>query len=151
MKRPLTTGEIQLLRPIYGDQVRYEIVGMRRSALIAALAGAVTLQDTVYWNPRLYCEDFAAAPVRIAAVLVHEIMHVWQFQNLKAYHFLKAGAEHVYRWGRVYEYSLDEHEQLLDFHYEQQGQILQDFYHLKGLGRNTARYERLIRTALPLD
>lgn len=150
MTRPLTSREIQLLRPIYGDQVRYELVTMERSPVIAVLAGAVTLQNAVHWNPRLYSEDFTREPVRITAVLVHEIMHVWQYQNLRHYHFLKAGAEHIHRWGRVYKYELDEHERLLDYHYEQQGQILQDYFHLKGLGRHVERYERLIRTALPL-
>ena len=92
---------------------------------------------------------------------MHELVHVWQYQNLRKYHWTRAGLEHVTHFRRVYEYELPArdlsenpiaHESagaaFLDYRYEQQGRLVQDYYMLKKLGRDVTAYERVIGETL---
>ena len=45
---------------------------------------------------------------------------------------LRAGLEHLRYGDRVYEYSIRTHERLTDYRFEQQGQILQDWWSMNG-------------------
>jgi hypothetical protein len=37
--------------------------------------------DWIIWPRRLYCPDYSEAPLAIQALLVHELVHVWQAQQ----------------------------------------------------------------------
>ncbi len=146
--RSLLSGEIAFARAVFGDSLDYAAVRLRLCALIAPFADGVTIRNTIFLSRRCYRSDFAAADVAVTlqALLVHELMHVWQFQNLKGYHWLKAGLEHIRHFGRVYDYELGSTgpPALLDYRYEQQGRLLQDYYMLKRLGRDVSLYEAAI-------
>lgn len=63
------------------------------------------------------------------ALLIHEMCHVWQYQNLN-YRWYKAGIEHVKFGKSTYSYNIEDHNKLTDFRYEQQGDIMADYYKL---------------------
>ena len=79
-------------------------------------------------------------------------------QNLPAYHWTKAAAEHVpdllrLRYGSsVYAYALAPESAapsgLLNYRYEQQGRLLQDYFMLRELGRDVRAYEAVIGDVL---
>lgn len=79
MSRPLTEGEVALARSVFGDAIDYERVristrGWGRPAI--AFGSHITFPPAHPAPP-----DFARAPLRLRAWLVHELTHVFQFQT----------------------------------------------------------------------
>jgi hypothetical protein len=64
------------------------------------------------------------------SLLVHEMCHVWQFQRLN-YRWYKAGIEHIKYGTSAYVYHISDHKKLTDFRFEQQGDIMADYYKLR--------------------
>ncbi|MCR9142892.1 MAG: basic secretory family protein [bacterium] len=147
-RRPLSVGEIELAREVFASSLDYAAIRLQGGGLLSLNAGAVVINNTIYFNASTYSSDFAAPDVRLSlrALLMHELVHVWQFQNLPRYHWLKAGFEHISHWGRVYDYDLAANpaKALLDYRYEQQGRLVQDYYMLKKLGHDVTAYEGVI-------
>lgn len=79
MSRPLTEGEIALARSIFGDAIDH-----RRVRLSTRPFGpwAITFWSSITFPPqRPAPADFVQQSVRLQAWLVHELVHVWQFQT----------------------------------------------------------------------
>jgi hypothetical protein len=131
--RGLTPNERALLRPLFRDSLDYDKVQVIR--------GKFFLQpDRVYMTPRgniyapgdLWSDDFAA-PTTSAyrrAVFVHEITHVWQFENgmdliaQGVAEFTKNGGAYE----RAYPYTLAKGKDLVDYGMEQQASIVEDYF-----------------------
>ena len=75
--RPLTPGEIALAERVFGDALDTNRVRIVRRAWGRF---AFVVGDRVHVPPGAP-EDFAAASLRGQAWLVHELVHVWQFQT----------------------------------------------------------------------
>jgi hypothetical protein len=76
--RPLTDGERELAFKVFGPAV-----DERPVRLVVGGFGrfAVTLWSYILMPPHLILADFAVADVGAQALLVHELVHVWQFQT----------------------------------------------------------------------
>lgn len=77
--RALTLGEQALAAEVFGralDAARVRILALPvwRRAFVAGPA-------LIVWPARLAAVDFAAAPLGVQAVLIHELTHVWQAQR----------------------------------------------------------------------
>lgn len=82
--RPLTPGEVELARTVFGDAIDYARVRMvegkwwpfqpRRSAM-APMGNIYFHPDGGGWS-----EDFSAEPLPRQAFWIHEMTHVWQAQ-----------------------------------------------------------------------
>lgn len=84
MIRGLTLGEQRLIRAEFGEAVRLDEV--RLAAMPwpldrAFVPGVGFGRSWVCWPGRGLPDDFAAAPLPLQAVLIHEMVHVWQAQN----------------------------------------------------------------------
>ena len=82
--RALTDGERRLIRGEFGDAVALEAVrflGTPWPFDRAFVPGRWFGRDWVLWPGRSLPEDFAVAPVALQAVLIHEMVHVWQGQS----------------------------------------------------------------------
>jgi hypothetical protein len=57
-------------------------------------------------------------------------MHVWQYYHgvHKVYGFITQALWHIRGYERAYPYDLSDHDDILDFNFEQQAAIIQDFY-----------------------
>jgi hypothetical protein len=82
--RGLTEGERRLIRAEFGEAVRLDEV--RLAAMPwpldrAFVPGLAFGRTWVCWPGRGLPADFAAAPLSLQAVLIHEMVHVWQAQN----------------------------------------------------------------------
>jgi hypothetical protein len=131
--RGLTANERALLRPLFRDSLDYD--------KIQVIDGKFPFQPkNVYMTPRgniyapgeLFAADFAAPgmnPWR-QAVFVHEITHVWQFENgmdliaAGVAAFAKAGGAYE----RLYPYTLARGRDLTDYGMEQQASIVEDYF-----------------------
>jgi hypothetical protein len=83
--RPLTTGEIELARSVFGDAIDYDRVRLvqrkwfpfQPRGTVMAPAGAIHFHP----HSELWSEDFAAEPLFRQGLFIHEMTHVWQSQK----------------------------------------------------------------------
>lgn len=84
-RRPLTSGEIALVRALFGDAVdplRAQVSAVRW-AFFQPERVVMAPMGTIHFHPAggLYRDDFAAADVDAQALFLHEMTHVWQTQT----------------------------------------------------------------------
>ena len=131
--RKLTNKETELLKLIYHDEVDYKKVKISNKHLFSYLLrkfSGITFGNKIIFTKKSYRSDFSES-ISDSALLVHEICHVWQYQN-SGYWWFKAMLEHI-RFGKnVYKYEISENKYFNNFRFEQQGEIMADYY------RNTA-------------
>jgi len=83
--RSLTRGEIALARSIFGDAIDYARVAIVRRkwwplqprGIVMAPSGNIHFHH----DSPLYRDDFAAAPLSLQGLFIHEMTHVWQAQK----------------------------------------------------------------------
>jgi len=148
--RSLTDGERAFLVPLFRDAVDYDAVRVVRGRAFP-LQGArtlVTLGSAIYAPDAVYCNDFAATSVERRAILVHEVVHVWQAAvgiNVIA------GAVRAFfaargRYTRAYSYRLLPDRDLVDYGIEQQASILEHYFLARR--RDQLRFASVLRRFL---
>jgi hypothetical protein len=83
--RPLTSGEIELARTIFGDAIDYGRVSLVRRkwwpfqppGIVMAPSGNIHFHP----NSRLWSEDFSRENMSLQGLFIHEMTHVWQAQT----------------------------------------------------------------------
>ncbi|MBM3596475.1 MAG: vgr related protein [Alphaproteobacteria bacterium] len=129
-ERPLTAGEIALVREIFGSAVDCERVRIRRRRWFPFQPRCVTMAPMGYlhFHPRSesYCEDFALAPMEAQGLFIHEMTHVWQTQTM--------GRWYLPMWrnfSRRYDYCLKPGWPLERYGIEQQAEIVRHAFLLR--------------------
>lgn len=129
--RPLTPGEMALLRPIFRDGIDY--------AQVRVIDNSFPLQPAnVYMTPRghvyapgdLWRSDFSAGSASARMVFVHEMTHVWQFANgmdLIGQGFVEF-SRYRGQYEKAYPYELARGRDLVDYGMEQQASIVEDYF-----------------------
>ena len=79
MSRPLSEGETALARGVFGDALDHGPVRLstRRWGVFAIAFGPHISFPPSHPAP----DDFTRAPLEMQAWLIHELVHVWQFQT----------------------------------------------------------------------
>lgn len=130
--RALTEEELNISQKYFGKTINYDLVRVHPSANLTAnkFALAYVAFNTInHWRP--ISKD----------VFIHEMMHVWQYQNLGAIYTLKA--LHAQSKGNAYDYggfeglyhAMLQGRKLLSFNFEQQAEIIQDYCKLHELDK----------------
>lgn len=126
--RPLYGWERKLARELFGDSLYLDRVRIDESAFAGPRQGRfcyVSCCTVNSWGPMQN------------SLLIHELVHVWQYQHLGLVYIPRAlSAQH---FGAGYDYGgvakLRDYRQkgrrLLDFNYEQQADIVADYYRIK--------------------
>lgn len=116
---------------------------------IRAQTGAMAIFRSVHFRSDLYAEDFTEGwpetlPLLRAMLFAHEMVHVWQWQNreLTGYHPLLAAFEHV-TTPDPYLFDPDTTTRFLDYGFEQQGTIMEEYICCRALAPEAERTERL--------
>lgn len=126
--RTLTSWEKELVREVFGDTIRLDRVCIDEKALIGPR------QHHFCYVSGFTINSWGAMH---NSLLIHEMVHVWQYQHLGMVYIPRSlGAQFD---GKGYDYGgltrLKEFKQrgkgLLDFNYEQQGDIVSDYYRIK--------------------
>lgn len=128
--RPLTQEELELSKRYFGDSINYDVVRVHPSAKYTANKYALAY---VSFNTVNHYKSISRD------VFVHEMMHVWQHQNLGGIYAVKA--LHAQYRGNAYDYggfeglyqAMLQGEDLLSFNFEQQAEIIQDYCRLSEL------------------
>ena len=83
--RPLTSGEIELARSVFGDAIDYARVRMVRRRWWPFQPRNVAMAPTgsIHFHPHsdLWSEDFAGENLSKQGIFIHELTHVWQSQR----------------------------------------------------------------------
>jgi hypothetical protein len=148
--RPLTPGEVALLRSVFFDAVDYAPIRLRKGSVLTLFAGAVTMDNLVNFNPECYVEDYSTSTRDNQALLVHEVVHVWQYQQkIRDYRWSKAAVEHLRHGKSTYKYVIEPDKKLTDYRFEQMGQILQDYYRMLPTHPLRVALEAIIYRSIP--
>ncbi|MDF1727930.1 MAG: hypothetical protein P1U53_09275 [Sulfitobacter sp.] len=144
--RPRVTCRELILPPPEGD-------------VITGKPAAVALYNRVLFDRDWYTNDYLPDyPDRIhliaAMLFAHEMTHVWQWQNRKrtGYSPLRAASEHGVT-DDPYLFDVSKDRRFLDFAFEQQGSIVEEFVCCRALAPQATRTQRLhalISQELPL-
>ena len=134
--RPRLTCQERLYPPPSGPTIRVQ-------------TQAMTIFRSVHFSAGVYADDFVAGwpdrlPLPYAMLFAHEMVHVWQWQNraLTGYHPLKAAFEHVWI-ADPYLFDTDTETRFLEFGYEQQGSIMEEYVCCRALAPDAPRTQRL--------
>lgn len=131
--RALTAGEIAMLKPLFRDGIDY--------TRVRVIDNSFPLQpENVYMTPRghiyapgsLFQQDFSATRGGLREVFVHEMTHVWQFEN--GMDLIGAGAVEFIKnrgnYEKAYAYELASGRDLTEYGMEQQASIVEDYFSL---------------------
>lgn len=131
--RALTSGEVAMLRPLFKDSIDY--------TRVRVIDNSFPLQpENVYMTPRghiyapgpLFENDFSRARSSLREVFVHEITHVWQYEN--GMDLVGAGTVEFIKnrgnYEKAYPYELAAGRDLTEYGMEQQASIVEDYFSL---------------------
>jgi hypothetical protein len=83
--RPLTPGETQLARSVFGDAIDYDRVRLVRRKWWPFQPKGIVMAPTgnIHFHPAspLWSEDFAKERLSLQGLFIHEMTHVWQAQT----------------------------------------------------------------------
>lgn len=82
--RRLTVGERALAREVFADALRLDTVRLIPSPWPfdrAFTAGRWVGRDWIAWPHRMLAADISVEPLGLQAILIHELVHVWQAQQ----------------------------------------------------------------------
>jgi hypothetical protein len=141
---PLTSREIGLARPVFGESINY---GDVRVVVTTVIAAPTTLGNNIR-TPQRDMEDW---------VLIHELTHIWQYQTQGTRYIsdsacaqLRAAIASGDR-NAAYTYTPGQ-QSIYDYSAEQQASIVEDWYKRPALrsDENYMRYLRQVRSARPV-
>ena len=147
-ERPLTGGEIALVRTVFGLAIDCSKVRLKRRRWFPfqPVDTLMAPWGHVHFHPRSphYCDDFGEAALPAQGLFLHEMTHVWQTQT-RGWWYLPL----VRTFSRRYDYSLKPGWTLEQYGIEQQAEIVRHAFLLrKGWklpgAADAAAYERLV-------
>ena len=139
---------------------RERILPEPETEIITVSPAAMVLHNKVFFARDWYLADYLQGyPEKLdllsAMLFAHEMTHVWQWQNreVTGYSPLKAAREHNYSED-PYLYDIETKTRFLDYAYEQQASIVEEYVCCAALdpeGSRTKRLEALLRGTFPVD
>lgn len=136
--RPLTIGEVQLLRSVYAGGITYDKVRVHseRWAFVFPKDRAMAPNGEAYFPGAEYAADFSlpTTPLSKRATFVHEGAHLYQWYGLGRVVWARGP------FARNYDYELEPGRAYEDYGLEQMGSIAQDYYTLREGGRIAGPY-----------
>ena len=156
-KRPLTAGEIALAKTVFGGSIDYAAVRLHdRRVLPPGIQHkhqAVAKGNDISFPRTAYSDDFSTETnASKQSVFIHELVHVWQHQNNVVSTFREAVKEtlkHKFNYGKCYLYKLDAHLDLVQYGFEQQAAMIQDYFLLSRHNETKSFKNRRIDAAQP--
>ena len=122
--RPLTPGEVELARSVFGDAIDYGRVRMIRRKWwpfhpAQCRHGADRATSISIPHSDLWSEDFSNEPLHRQGLFIHELTHVWQTQKRGRF-YLPLMRHPFCRYG----YQVEPGRRFEDYGLEQQAEIV---------------------------
>jgi hypothetical protein len=130
MIRPLTLAEISFATGVFGDSIDYEKVRIRSDKFIGQNDNSgLMFRNNIYQHGNCYSDDYTKENLSLQGHFIHEMTHVWQYQNDAAGFyglFAKGALQHAFNYRNAYPFELEAGRDLLDYNLEQQACIVQE-------------------------
>ena len=135
----MTSGERQLADTVFYGAIDYNkvsvIKGLVRGTFLPVKNRMVVRRNRIYYNPRsniarrTYSQDFSKSTFGAKQDFIHELTHVWQYQQ--GMNLLAGGILARVASGLTYPYlPLVPGKSFDDYNIEQQGTIAEDYFSL---------------------
>lgn len=141
--RALTPEEIAFARSVYGDQLDTSKIRLTEGGLNQSADTAVALPGVILFPPGALSKPGA----EFDSWLIHELAHQWQYQRgYETVDLIPDAARGDYDYGKEpgLREALEQGKTLDQFNFEEQGDILRDYYMLKRDGKDTSAYDPFI-------
>lgn len=133
MPRFLTSGEIQLLKPVFRATLRYgSIVCDVNKDDIGGPGNSIAVSGVAHFSRFAYCEDFSVETAD-QWLFVHEMAHVWQWGHGIYPVWAALGIvlkEPGKPYTNAYPYDLEPGKRFAEYNIEQQASIVADYWAL---------------------
>lgn len=132
MGRVLTAGEITLAREVFGNSLDYDRVRITEGRFhpLHPRGTGMAPNGNLYMYG-CYSPDYSLGTLQAQAHFIHEMVHVWQYQN-KVLDPITAAIQltlkHKFNYMAAYNYNLASGRDLLSYNMEQQATIIQDYF-----------------------
>ena len=135
--RSLTEAERSMIRELFGDHIQLSLIRIDNRAKVGLKKNIIAYVSFNTINSRKKISN---------AILMHEMVHVWQYQRFGSVYISKA--LHAQKKPDVYDYGGSDHlfrmmlsgKKLTDFNFEQQAEIIEDYYGFKTEGQADAMH-----------
>lgn len=143
--RALTSNEVSLAKEIFKSSLSYDAVKVHNGKYTRFQweNSGMTPNGEIYAHGTAYKDDYTAdhtpAGLETKAFFIHEMAHVWQWQNnilrVKTSAILET-LKHKFDYMEAYKYTLKADADLIEYGIEQQASIIEDYYRVikRGLG-----------------
>lgn len=143
--RPLTKGEVALAKTVFGTAIDYERVSITEGQFVPFQPkGTAMAPEGNLYMYGCYRDDYSKGDVYTQGHFIHEMTHVWQFQNKILQPIAAAIAlnlKYKFNYMASYHYTLDGTQDLTAYNMEQQASIVQDYFVMTHGGRPGYRGE----------
>jgi len=135
VSRPLTIGETALAKSVFGDSIDYAAVTINdgKFAGFHPEGTAMAPNGNLYMYG-CYSDDYSTREPYGQALFIHEMTHVWQYQNkilAPIAEAVKLNLAHKFNYRAAYDYTLEPGKDLIEYNMEQQASIVQDRFLLQ--------------------
>jgi hypothetical protein len=133
MSRNLTSGEITIAQSIYGSSIIYNRVKIHDGKYFFGQPSnsGMTPRGEIYAHGTAYHADYSFETASTQAFFIHEMCHVWQYQNdilNVIWSAITEQVSHGFDYAAAYPYLLEADKNLTDYDMEQQASIVEDYY-----------------------
>lgn len=132
--RRLTLGEIALARTVFGSYIDYSRVWIHLGSYLPfglqMESAAMTPSGELYFRGENYVDDFSTASNRHQHLFIHEMTHVWQYQN-----GMWVKLRGSMSWAVDYHYNFKGKSRLAEYSMEQQAAIIADYFYFSEFGK----------------
>ena len=125
-KRPLSESELAAARKVFGSGLKYESVRIEKMGgfiEVLARSRAYTLGNTINLPGKAH-----AYPHKYVSVIIHELVHVWQYQHGGWGYIPSALLAQTFGDGYDFAKALRQGKSWVKMNPEQQGQMIQDAF-----------------------
>lgn len=139
--RKLTSAEIALATSLFKDSINYSLVKVHDHVYVEFQPdnSGMTPNGEIFASKGAYRKDYGIEKPDFRAFFLHEMTHVWQYQNNILHVKTSAILETLYQFGdydKAYFYTLSNEKGLIEYNIEQQASIVQDYYLVVKCGLN---------------
>lgn len=146
ISRPLTAGEIRLAQTVFGNSIDYTTVKVSDSPYVFFQpANAAMAPNGNLYMHNCYRADYAQTDSYTRSLFIHEMTHVWQFQNgvlNPVAEAVKLYMKHKFNYAAAYDFTLDAKKDLTDYEMEQQASIVEKYFLEKREGVRASPYHQ---------
>jgi hypothetical protein len=132
--RGLTSGEIAMARPVFGDLINYAEVKIFNIPYLPWQPVNIFMapNGNLFVHQKYFCPDYSKCSISLQGIFIHELAHILQFQQqtnviLKGA-ILQLGYYLSLKQYNPYQYQFIEGKAFSSYNLEQQGDIARDIF-----------------------